>query len=222
MKNLVIIAIVLFSQITFSQVTKNVGDFDKVTGFDKINIKLVASNENKIELKGKYESEAELVNNNGELKIRLPLGKFLDGEDLLATVYFKKLEAIEANEGSIISCENEIKAIDFKLIAKEGAQIEAIINAKKITVISSSGAEIELSGKTQNLDIVTNSGGKFDGKNCFSSQVAVTVNAGGYADVYATDLVNAKTRAGGTITIYGKPKQINQKTVLGGTIKEND
>lgn len=221
MKKIVVIAIALFSQMTFSQVTKNVGDFDKVTGFDKIEIHLIASNENKVELKGKYESEAELVNNNGELKIRLPFGKLLNGDGLLATVYFKKLEAIEANEGSFISCEDELKAIDFKLIAKEGSKIVATVTAKKITIISSSGAEIDLSGKTQNLDVVTNSGGKFEGKNCIAAQVAVSVNAGGYADVYATDLVNAKTRAGGTITIYGKPKQINQKTVLGGTIKEN-
>jgi hypothetical protein len=145
----------------------------------------------------------------------------LDGDDLVATVYFKKLEAVEANEGSIVSCKTEIKAIDFTLIAKEGSQIKAIVNAAKITVTCASGAEIYLSGETKNLDVVTNSGGKFEGENCISSQATISVNAGGYAKVYATDLVNAKTRAGGAITIYGKPKQINQKTVLGGTIKEN-
>lgn len=221
MKKVLIIAAVLVSQFTFAQVTKNVGDFDKVTGFDKIKVKLVAASQNKVEFKGKYEGEAEVVNNNGELKIRLPLGKFLNGEDLLATVYFKKLEGIEANEGSHISCETEIKAINFKLLAKEGSRIDATINAKKISVSSSSGSEVELAGTTQNLDVVTNAGGKFQGKDCNASQVTVSVNAGGFADVYATDLVDAKTRAGGTITIYGKPKQINQKTVLGGTIKEN-
>ncbi|WP_281336795.1 head GIN domain-containing protein [Flavobacterium eburneipallidum] len=221
MKKVLIIAAVLVSQFTFAQVTKNVGDFDKVTGFDKIKVKLVAASQNKVELKGKYEGEAEVINNNGELKIRLPLGKFLNGEDLLATVYFKKLEGIEANEGSYISCETEIKAINFKLLAKEGSRINATINAKKISVTSSSGSEVELAGTTQNLDVVTNAGGKFQGKDCNATQATVSVNAGGFADVYATDLVDAKTRAGGTITIYGKPKQINQKTVLGGTIKEN-
>ena len=35
-----------------------------------------------------------------------------------------------------------------------------------------------------------------------------------------TDLVDAKVRAGGNITIYGKPRQINQKIVAGGTIRE--
>lgn len=221
MKRIVIIASILLSQLTFSQVTKTTGDFNKVTGFDKIRVKLVAAAENKVELKGKYEAEAEVVNKNGELKIRLPLGKFLNGEDLLATVYFKKIDAIEANEGSYIFCYTEIKTVDFKLLAKEGSHIDAVINASKISVTSANGSEIELTGKTQNLDVVINSGGIFEGKGCIASQAAVSVNAGGSADVNATDLVDAKTRAGGTITIYGKPKQINQKTVLGGTIKEN-
>ena len=36
----------------------------------------------------------------------------------------------------------------------------------------------------------------------------------------ASDFVDAKTRAGGEITIYGKPKQIIEKSVAGGTIKQ--
>ena len=33
-------------------------------------------------------------------------------------------------------------------------------------------------------------------------------------------LVDAKVNAGGTISIYGKPKQIKQQTFAGGTITE--
>jgi hypothetical protein len=35
-----------------------------------------------------------------------------------------------------------------------------------------------------------------------------------------TELVDAKVRAGGDILIYGKPSNINQKTIAGGSIKE--
>ena len=48
----------------------------------------------------------------------------------------------------------------------------------------------------------------------------MTVNAGGKASVNASDLVDAKTRAGGNIYIYGDPKVINQKNVAGGVIKK--
>ncbi len=39
-KKLVIIAFVLLTQITNAQVSRNLGDFDEVKVFDKINVKL--------------------------------------------------------------------------------------------------------------------------------------------------------------------------------------
>jgi hypothetical protein len=36
----------------------------------------------------------------------------------------------------------------------------------------------------------------------------------GNAEIYATTLVDAKVRAGGSIYIYGSPKQINKETLL--------
>lgn len=218
MKKIFMSSFLVFTHILVAQVTKNIGDFTKVTAFDKISVQLIPSLENKVEFTGKFEDEAELINNNGELKIRLPIGSFLKGDDLVAKVYFKKLEALEANEGSYVSCESEIKSLDFSIIAKEGAQIKVTVNAERITVKSSNGAVIKLSGKAQNLDVVTNSGGKLEAEKCITSQTTVSVNAGGFADVYATNLVDAKTRAGGTITIYGNPKQVNKKNVFGGHI----
>ena len=65
-----------------------------------------------------------------------------------------------------------------------------------------------------------NSGGIYEGKDLKTNQTTITANAGGEADIFATDFVDAKVRAGGDITIYGKPKQINQKVVAGGNITE--
>ena len=65
-----------------------------------------------------------------------------------------------------------------------------------------------------------NSGGIYEGKNVQSSLTTVTANAGGKANVYATNFVDAKVRAGGDIIIHGKPKEIKQKVVAGGNITE--
>ena len=72
--------------------------------------------------------------------------------------------------------------------------------------------------KTDNLDVIVNAGAVFNSEKCQAESVVVSVNAGGKANVKATELVDAKVRAGGTINIYGKPKQVNQKTILGGEI----
>ncbi|TGD58648.1 head GIN domain-containing protein [Flavobacterium humi] len=218
MKKLLILSFVSVTTFVSAQVTKNLGDFDKVTAFDKISVQLIASTENKIEITGKLSDEVEIVNANSELKIRMPLGKLLKGEDIVAKVYFKKIEGLEANEGSYISCETPLESINFNLIAKEGSQIKVTVQAKKISVKSSNGAVVKLTGSTENLAVVINSGGILEAKECKASQATVSVNAGGSADVTAADLVDAKVRAGGSITIYGNPKQVNQKTILGGNI----
>ena len=215
----IIYSILLLSSIAFKKKKKSVGDFTKVTSFDKIDVELVLGTENKVILKGTNSEEVELINNNGELKIRMPLTKILSGDAISATVYYKKLNALEANEGSRISCDTEIKAIGFDIITKEGAEIFLnTLSADKLKVRCGAGSIVTVKGTVKNQDILANSGAKYDGQDCTSQQTTVTVNAGGIANVNVSDIVDAKTRAGGTITIYGNPKQINQKSVAGGKI----
>ena len=104
----IIYSLLFLSSLAFAQTEKSVGDFNKVTSFDKIDVVLLSGSENKVILKGTNSAEVELINNNGELKIRMPLTKILSGDAISATVYYKKLNALEANEGSRISCETEI------------------------------------------------------------------------------------------------------------------
>lgn len=215
----IIYFLLFLSSLAFAQVEKSIGDFTKVTSFDKIDVELVLGTENKVILKGTNSEEVELINNNGELKIRMPLTKVLSGDAISATVYYKKLNALEANEGSRISCETEIKAIGFDIITKEGAEIVLnTLSADKLKVRCGAGSIVTIKGTVKNQDILANSGAKYNGQDCTTQQTTVTGNAGGIANVNASDIVDAKTRAGGTITIYGNPKQINQKSVAGGKI----
>jgi hypothetical protein len=224
MKNYKLIIILLLSQIGFSQetTTKNLGDFDAVKVFDKISLQLIPSEESKIELSGKNSSEVEIVNNNGELKVRMPIGKFLSGEDVTALLYNKNIKSLDACEGSYISSEKAIKQISFSLNAKEGAEIKLKLEVQKLSIRATSGGIINLEGTAKNQDIIISSGGVLNAKDFQTEQTNVAISAGGTADVRASELVDAKVRAGGTITIYGKPKQINQKTVLGGSINQSN
>jgi Putative auto-transporter adhesin, head GIN domain len=212
----------MISQMNFGQITKSLGDFNKVTSFDQIEVLLIQGSENKVILNGNGAEEVELINKNGELKIRMPLTKLLSGENVSATIYFKKIDAIEANEGSRISSQEIFKSIAFDIIAKEGSQIKLNLDVDKLTVKSSNGSNVNIEGKAKNQDAIINSGGELDAKELITQLTTITANAGGEANVYATDFVDAKTRAGGNIIIFGKPKQINKKTVLGGTIKQNN
>jgi hypothetical protein len=217
----IVYSIFLFSSITYAQIEKKVGDFTKVTAFDKIDVNLIAGSENKVVLTGVNSNEVEIVNNNGELKIRMPFIKMLTGYSVSASVYYQNLQAVEANEGSRITSKDSISTLNFDIICKEGSDIKlSNLQAERLKIRVSQGSIVTIIGAVKNQDILSNSGGKYDGQDCKTQQTYVTVNAGGIADVNASDFVDAKTRAGGEITIYGKPKQIIEKSVAGGTIKQ--
>ena len=218
----VVYSLLLISSVGFSQTEKAVGDFNKITAFDQIDVILIQSNENKVVLNGSGSNEVELVNKNGELKIRMPFTKLLSGDNISATVYFKKIDAVEANEGSHIASDDVFKATSFDIKAKEGAQIKLKLDVARLTARVGNGSTVTVSGTAKNQDVLVNSGGIYEAERLVTNQTIITANAGGDADVYATDLVDAKVRAGGDIRIFGKPKQINQKIIAGGTIKEGN
>jgi hypothetical protein len=220
MKKLIIGAAILLAQLSFGQVTKELGDFDSVKVFDKLSVKLVQSSENKIVIKGAREAEVEVVNKAGLLKLRMPFPKLLSGDDLDITLYYKHIELIDVNEGAIVSSKESIKATSFKVSAQEGRNINVDVDVEKLNVSSVSGGEITLTGKATNQDAKLGAGGYLLASKLDTAQTKVSVSAGGKADVNATTLVDAKVSAGGSIYIYGKPKQINQKTVFGGKIEE--
>jgi len=199
---------------------KNVGDFNKVTAFDQIDVILIPSTENKVLLNGSGSDEVELINKNGELKIRMPLTKMLSGDNISATVYYNSIDAVEVNEGSHIGSESVIHAQNFSLIAKEGGSVDLPLEVDKLQARLGDGSKVNLSGRATEQDVLINSGAEYQAENLHTSKTMVTANAGGQAHVYATDYVDAKVRAGGEITVYGNPKNIDKKVVMGGKIRQ--
>ncbi len=216
----IVFSLLFINTLGFAQTEKSVGDFNKVTSFDQIDVILIPGKENKVLLTGKDSEQVELVNKKGELKLRMPMTQLLKGDNISATVYYKTIDAVEANEGSSIASEAVFKSTMFDIIAKEGSQVKLKLDVSKLTARVSNGSTVSLDGSATNQDVLVNSGGLYQAKKLVTNQTVITVNAGGESDVNAKELVDAKVRAGGDITIYGKPKQINQKVIAGGTIQE--
>lgn len=222
MKKVLIIAFVLVMQFTNAQVNRNLGDFDEVKVFDKITVKLIAANENKMVISGSRADEVEAVNKNGELKIRMPFPKLLSGDDIVVKLYFKNLESIAVSEGSFVSSEADFKQTNLDLNAKSGGEIKLDLDVDKVNVKAYAGGIVSISGKATNQNVTITSGGILKAKNLHTSQTSISVSAGGQSEIYANTLVDAKVKAGGSIFIYGKPKQINKEVFIGGTILEKN
>lgn len=221
MKRIILVVFVLLTQLNYSQKTINLDDFDEIKVFDQLNVTLVPSDENKMVITGTNQGNVETVNRNGLLKIRIYLTEiFKDNKDIKVTLYFKELQSIDANEGSMVSCKETFKQISMDFSAQEGARIEAMIDVEKTSVEAFSGGIINLSGNAVNQKVSINTGGVLEAKDLVTSQTTITISAGGNAEINATTLVDAKVNAGGTIHIYGKPKQIKQQELAGGKITE--
>ena len=218
MKKLLFI-LLLISSLTYAQTEKKVGDFNKVTAFDQITVELIASEVNKVVLSGTNSDVVEVVNKNGELKLRMPLTNLLKGNQVNAKVYYTDLTAIEANEGSQISSDSSIKAIGFDIIAKEGSKIDINLEVSNLNVKITSGGIVKTAGTAKNQDVVISAGAIYEAKELTTEQTVISINAGGEATIFATELADAKARAGGDIMIYGNPSQVNKKTFAGGRIK---
>ncbi|MHA3788506.1 head GIN domain-containing protein [Flavobacterium hauense] len=220
-KMIVLAAIMLFQFVSAQDITKSLGDFTTVRAFDQIDVLLVKAAENKIVIKGEGKENVEVVTKNNELKVRMKTTKLLKGDNVSVTLYYKgNIDQVEASEGSRVASQDTFKATAFILNAKEGAEIKLNLDVKKLSSKANSGGILNISGTADNQEIVITSGGIFKGKSFITKQTTVSINAGGEADVHATEFVEAKTRAGGDIVIYGNPPQVNEKTFAGGNIKK--
>ncbi|WP_417367621.1 head GIN domain-containing protein [Flavobacterium beibuense] len=213
-----IVALLLFSGSLFAQETRNLGDFSTVKVFDQIHVLMVKSNENKIVISGHDSQDVEVVNKKDEVKIRMKFSKLLQGDDISVTLYYKYVDQVEASEGAYVSSEDIFKAVAFELNAKEGAQIKLNLDVDKLKSKIKSGAILTINGKASNHDVSINSGGILNSRDLNTAQTSVSITAGGEADVFATDFVDAKTTGGGDIDIYGDPKQVNKTNNIGGNI----
>ena len=213
----ILLGIFLFVGMIFSfgQVERAVGNFSSLKVYDRINVELIESSKNIIEISGDEDGRIEIINKNGELKIRTKTTQFLNGKNVKVKVYYDKLNEIQASQGAVIVSNEVLKANALSLTSNEGSFITLKLKVNQLDVRGNSGGEKNLSGSAKSQDIVMNSGAVFNGKEIKGEDIAVAVNAGGEADVYATESISAKVRAGGNIHIYGNPKNRKVNKILG-------
>lgn len=218
MKNIILAtSAFLISQFSFAQ-TKEITAFTNLKVFDKIPVELVASDSYKAEVSGSMAGDVEFVNSGNELRVRMKPTKLLQGDDIKILLYYTDISDIQASQGAKIWSTDIVKSSKLGLTSNEGSNIDLNVNAKVIEGKVNTGAVLKLSGNTDSQSVVVNTGGKYEGQGLQTQITSITTNAGGKASVNAVESVDATTRAGGIIDIYGKPKSKNDKKIAGGKI----
>tara|TARA_R110002050_G_scaffold152670_3_gene280188 strand:+ start:2777 stop:3421 length:645 start_codon:yes stop_codon:yes gene_type:complete len=200
-------------------IEKTIGEFSTVKVFDLIHVKMIESDENKVIISGKNRKDVEVVNNNGKLKIRMNLEESYDGNDTVVELYFTSVDIIDANEGAKVTLKETLKQYEVDLRTQEGAEITVSLETTYANFRAVTGGVINITGSSKNQDITIYTGGVFNGEEFITENTEVSINAAGEAYVNATETVDVRIKAGGDVFIYGKPKEINENTLLGGRIK---
>jgi hypothetical protein len=221
MRTVLAIALLIVTSVLTAQnpKEKGVGDFSEVKVYDLIEVNLIKSDVDKVEITGDDIEDVEVINKDGKLKIRMKFDKIFNGDRTFVAVYYTKLNVIDGNEGAFISSNELITQNYIELRAQEGARLKIGLDVDKVDIRAVTGGIIETRGKAISQDITLNTGGIYEGRSFETKNTSVNIKAAGEADVHASKVVNAKVLAGGEVFIYGNPENIQEKTTFGGRVK---
>ena len=203
-------------------VSKSIGDFSELKVYDLINVELVESNENKIEITGEETSNVLIVQKNDVLKIKMVLNKPFNGKRTFVKLFFKKIDIIDVNEGAKVVSKSLFKQYELELKAQEGGEISVITDTKLLSIKTVTGGIIKASGTTDSQNITIRTGGVYEGSSLQALNSEIKIKAGGVADVKSSEHIEVRIVAGGDLIIHGKPKNIKQTKIVGGRIIYKD
>ncbi|WP_127136029.1 head GIN domain-containing protein [Flagellimonas oceanensis] len=221
----VITFVIVFLSLQFigaqdATITQNLQKFTQVKGFDGISINLIKSNENKAVVTGANTDNVAIVNNDGVLKIRMEIIKIFSGYRTYVDLYHsEELVVIDVNEDARISSDDTYVQEVLELKAQEGGKLEINCEVDQLLIKAVSGGEIFAGGFSNNQDVIINTGGTYNGRTFKTKFTTISVNAGGTAEIFASNYVKANVKAGGEVLVYGDPKTMDEHTLFGGKIK---
>ena len=218
------LVILIFNFLAFAQtpISKSIGEFSELKVFDLINVELIESTENKIEISGQDASEVSIIQKNDILKIRMELNKLFNGNKTFVKLYYIKINTIDVNEGAKVVSQSPFKQYELELKAQEGGEITVNVDTKLLSIKSVTGGKIITSGSTVSQNINLRSGGTYNAALLKAENSKIKIKTGGEASVNSSELVDVKIIAGGDLIIHGTPKKIKESKIIGGRIIYKD
>ena len=219
MKHIVIIFLLgTFTFLGQSKIDRNLGDFSKVAVYDGINLELIKSDENKVEITGKNTNFVVVKNKNGDLKIRLNLERRFSGDKTKVSLFYKTLYNIISHEGSNVFSKDTIKQADLNVKANTGSTLNFIVALNTLNTTSATGSTVNLSGNAEYHDSSTSTGAEIDAEKLTTTETYATSTTGGLIEVSATKELEANSKLGGIINVYEKTDKIVESISLGGVV----
>lgn len=224
MKNLLLIFLLIFSGTVWSQqeITHELESFSEVKVSNGLKLNLIYADENRAVVTGDNRQDVHFDIEEGILKIRTKLDNIWKENNTEIDLYFTYLRSIDAGQNSTLQISRVYKVDKLSFEASEGAKIYAEIDVNQLQIKSLTGGEIELNGKADFQEVKIRAGGQYYARYLESKDINISISAGGVADINASEKVNAKVRAGGTVNVYGDPEIIDKDTLFGGKVNRKN
>ena len=194
-------------------------NFTELQVYDRISVTLVKGEDNKIEIPLEHKKDLSITENDARLRLKMCSGESVLNSTLSLKLYYTEaLSIIDAKKNSRIISTGLVIGTDLAIEAQDASTITLNIAYNNVSAKSTSGSEIKLSGTSTNQEVMIKTGGKLFNKGLKTKNSTVIVLSGGSAEVYASEAVIAKVKAGGSITVYGNPKSVDKDDTFGGKI----
>tara|TARA_B100001027_G_scaffold159243_1_gene112364 strand:+ start:378 stop:1055 length:678 start_codon:yes stop_codon:yes gene_type:complete len=219
MKNTIYI-LLLFTIPTLSQIKidRDLGEFSKVAVYDGINLELVKSQENKVEITGKNTSFVVVKNKNGDLKIRLNLERRFSGDRTKVKLFYKTIYNIISHEGSNVFSKDTIKQADLNIKANTGSTQNMLINLNTFNTTAATGANINVSGRAEYHDSSVSTGAEINAEKLITTETYASATTGGVLNVSAIKELEANSKLGGIINVHEQTDKITETISVGGVV----
>ena len=215
------------SLVSQSKISKNLGDYSELKVYNGIEVELIKSDKQALEITGDKSERVRVKNVDNTLKLSMkfsvkPSENAADGKVLIKLYYNKKIDIIDANEGATITGK-DFNQEKLEVNAQERAFINLTSSVKTLHVRTSSGGIVKLSGTADNQEVDVDLYGTYHGFNMkVSGNSTVKAGTGAKAEILAGTTLNAKVSFGGSIFYKGNPEVIKDKKVIGGIIQKRN
>ena len=205
----------LFSQV---EIERDLGEFSKVSVYDGINLELVKSEENKVEISGKNTGYIVVKNKNGDLKIRLNLEKRFAGDNTVVKLFYKTLYNIISHEGANVFSKDVINQPDLFVKASTGSTQSLVVNLNTLKTTAATRATIEISGESVFHETTATTEANINAQKLTTVETEAVSNTGGIVDVSASKELKVNSKLGGIINVHKKTDKITEKISTGGSV----
>jgi Putative auto-transporter adhesin, head GIN domain len=181
---------------------RDFSDFTKLDASGSLNIVVIVGKDFKVEL----ESDEKALN---EIETKI------DGDTL--KIFSKKDWSSSKNQVAV-----RISLPNLQGVEISGTSNGVISNVKSddFSMTLNGSSSVKIGGETKNLNLIANGASKIEADDLKTENIVIEMNGSSTANVYASNVLNAKAYGASNVSFIGNPKKVEKETTGISSIRE--